>query len=111
MAHVVKSAKQGWISPTTPLGRLSIRLLVAFAGCLGLFIALVASGQRGGDSILDNLWLLGSMGAAALSVIGAGVAGALAILRQGDRSASVMFAVVMGSLSLFYFVAELVIPH
>ena len=110
MSHVVKSTEQRWL-PTTPLGRWSLRLLMAFAAGLGLFIGLVASGQRGGDSILDNLWLLGSMGAAALSVIGAGVVGALAMLRQGDRSAAVMFAVVMGSLSLFYFVAELVMPH
>lgn len=110
MAHVVKFAKHGWL-PTTPLGKWSLRLLAAFAAGLGLFFALVASGQRGGDSLLDNLWLLGSMGAAALSVIGAGVVGALAMLRQGERSVAVMFAVVMGSLSLFYFVAELVIPH
>lgn len=111
MAHAVKSTRRDGMLPTTPLGRWSLRLLLAFVACLGFFAVLVASGQRGGDSLLDNLWLLGSMGGAALSSIGAGVIGVLAMQRQGDRSFAVMLAVVMGAISLFWFSAELLFPH
>jgi len=111
MAHAVKSTRQDGMLPTTVLGTWSLRLLVAFAACLGLFAILVASGQRGGDSLFDNLWLLGSMGGAALCSMGAGIVGVLAMRRQGDRSFAVMLAVVMGAISLFWFSAELLLPH
>lgn len=111
MAHAVKSTRQDGVLPTTTLGRWSLRLLSGFVICLGLFAVLVASGQRGGDSLLDNLWLLGSMGGAAFCSIGAGVFGALAMRRQGDRSFAVMFAVVLGAISLLWFSAELLLPH
>ena len=96
--------------PETESGRWAGRLLIVAVLLIGAFSALVASGQRGGDTFFSNLWLsvtiLGGAGAA----LAAGCLGGVA-LRHGDRSAVAILAVVVGALVLLYSAAEIAFPH
>jgi hypothetical protein len=68
--------------PTTKLGRCSAWLIVAFAVFFGSLQALVASGQRGGDTFFSNLALAISGLLAATSGIAAFVAGLISIIKR-----------------------------
>lgn len=81
--------------------------VVLFAG----FFALVASGQRGGETLADNLWLSGTALPAAGLAIGAGITGAFAAIRDRDRSPGVIAAVLVGALVLVFVIGEVVSPH
>jgi hypothetical protein len=76
--------------------------LVLVVGAIALFVA-AASGETGGESILDNLWLgvpgLVSLGGAITSMI----TGFVAVIRRHDRVISVVLAASVSTL-VFLFV-------
>ena len=73
--------------------------------------ALVASGEEGGETFFDNLWLSGAMLVAAASAIAATIVGWIAIVRKGERSLPVMFTVAIGTLVTLFVLGELTTPH
>jgi hypothetical protein len=97
--------------PRTPLGRLTIAGDIVAAAALGTFIALVASGQRGGETFFSNPLLAGSMLLAGVSAIAAGITGLVCIVTRRDRSIAVVAAVAIGALVLVWTIAEIVVPH
>ena len=99
-----------WL-PATRAGWWSLRLGAVFAGSLALILALVVSGQRGGDTFFDNV-LLGLTGlAAGASVIAAGIVALFAVLRRGERSIVVYFVLLIGLYALVLVIGEFASPH
>jgi mannitol-specific phosphotransferase system IIBC component len=96
--------------PSTNSGKWAGLLLGLFVVLLGLFLALVASGQRGGDTLFTNLALTIPGIGAALSAIAGGVLGVYALTRR-DRSILVILAVLVGAAVLFWTTAEILFPH
>lgn len=76
-----------------------------------VFIMLVMSGQKGGDTFLSNPWLSGTIPSAAGLALGGGGVGLVAASKDRDRSVGVVAAVVLGTLVLFWIVGEVAFPH
>lgn len=93
--------------PSTRAGWWAAGLAAGFFGFFGLFMILVAAGQRGGDTFFDNLWLSGTMLAAGLSAFAGGVTAAVAIVRRRERSLLVVAALLLGSILLFFALGEI----
>ena len=99
-----------WV-PTTSLGRLAVLEMTAFLGLMALFAILVASGQRGGEGFFDNLWLTVPVLIAFASVVVATVAGAAAVITQGERSIIVIAATIVGLAVTIFGILEVAFPH
>ena len=97
--------------PKTNLGKWSAWLIVAFAVSFGAFQAIVASGQRGGDTFFSNLLLAIPMILSAASGIAAFVTGVISIGRRKERSLSVYLAVAIGLVVLVFALRETFFPH
>jgi hypothetical protein len=97
--------------PRTVLGRLSAGLLGGFVVMLGLFFVIVASGQRGGDAYIDNLWLALPMTAAAISGAAAGLIGLWAIVGRSERAPIIFVALAVGFVVIAWSSAEVLLPH
>ena len=97
--------------PKTKLGRCSAWLIVAFAIFFGSLQALIASGQRGGDTFFSNLVLAIPGVLAASSGIAAFVTGLISIVRRRERSMSVYLAVGFGLITLIFVLGELIFPQ
>ncbi len=87
------------------------RLVVsALAGASVLAIvlmAVVASGQRGGTTLVDNPWTSGPALAVALAAVASFVTGLVAVLRHHERARIVMAAVLVEGLVTVFLVGEL----
>lgn len=84
--------------PKTPLGKLSVGLILAFAAWFGLFQILVASGQEGGEGPLDNLWLTIPILLAAGCAFASAATGITGILKARERSPFVFISSLIGVL-------------
>ena len=99
----------GW--PSTRLGWWSVGLAVGFFAFFGLFQALVASGQRGGETFFSNPWLALSILTAAVSAIAAGATAAVAIFWRRERSFFSVVALFLGLFVAVFVLGEIVVPH
>ncbi|MHB8606189.1 MAG: hypothetical protein ACYDCK_13145 [Thermoplasmatota archaeon] len=99
------------ILPSTRVGRASAGLLAAAVATFILVQLIVASGQRGGDTFLDNLWISVPALAAGVAGIAAGIVGALAVLRKHERGGLVFAAIAIATVILVFVAGELVVPH
>ena len=97
--------------PTTKLGRYSAWLIVAFAVFFGSLQALIASGQRGGDTFFSNLVLAIPGLLAATAGIAAFVTGLISITKRKERAVAVYLAVAIGFVVLTFVIAEIAFPH
>lgn len=97
--------------PTTKLGRCSAWLIIAFAAFFGSLQALVASGQRGGDTFFSNLALAIPGLLAAASGIAAFVTGLISITRRKERAVAVYLAAAIGFFVLTFVIGEIAFPH
>lgn len=96
--------------PKTKLGKWSL-------GCLGLFVlfllignTVVASGQRGGETFFDNLYISIPMILAGLAGIAAFVTGFISVIKVKERSPFVYIATVIGLLLMIFLAGELLGP-
>lgn len=96
--------------PVTNSGRWAGRLLATAGICFAIFLGVVAAGEKGGDTFFSNLRLSLPILAAAAAAIAAGGTG-LAAVRQHDRSALVIAAVVVGTIVVLWTAAEIALPH
>ena len=94
--------------PRTRLGGWGLALGFAFFILMVVFFALVAAGQRGGDTFFSNLWLTVPILLAGAAGIAGGVAAAIAIVRDGERSIFSFAGVLLGAIVIFWTVAELI---
>ncbi len=99
----------GW--PRTQPGWWSLGLAVAFFAFMGLFYALVAVGQRGGETFLSNPWLAISVLSAAAAALAAGGTAVWAIFWKRERSVLDFLALLLGLFVLWFIVGEIVTPH
>jgi hypothetical protein len=102
-------AQRRRMMPDTLPGRWSVVAFGVFIlGAMALFLA-AASGQTGGDTILDNLWLgipgIIAIAAATTSMI----TGLIAVLARGERFASVLVSVTVSTLVVLYVALELIL--
>lgn len=99
------------VLPSSRGGRWSVGLAIVSLLALALFSVMVASGQRGGDSLLDNWLLTGPM----VIVAAAGIAGLgaalLAVLRSHERGLLVVLPLLWGLVVTFFAVGEFAFPH
>jgi hypothetical protein len=98
-------------SPSTPAGWWSVGLAIAFFVFLGLFYALVAAGQRGGDTFFSNPWLAWTILTAGSAAIAGGAAAGVGIVGKGERSLLVFVALLLGLFVLTFVIGEVVAPH
>lgn len=97
--------------PRSNLGKLCCWLGIGSVGAFGIFFALVASGQRGGDTFFSNLWLsIPVLAAAALAISGA-VVGSVAVLGRRERAIAVFAVIAFGLFVAAFAAGELVFPH
>lgn len=97
--------------PKTTLGNWSVRTIGTSILFFILFFAIVASGQRGGDTIFSNLWLAIPMLAAAILAISSFFTGTICIVRNRERSILVFLSTIFGFFVLLYVLAEIMFPH
>jgi hypothetical protein len=70
-----------------------------------------ASGQEGGDTLLDNLWLGIPGVVAGASALASLVLGAIAVIKSRERSVATLVAVVISAIVAFFLVGEFTVPH
>jgi hypothetical protein len=97
--------------PTTVPGRRATLAAAAHAVLMGVFVLLVASGQRGGEEFFDNLWLTVPFLAAYVAAVATFVLGVVAIATAGERSIAVVAVTLLGLLVTSFGVLEVVFPH
>ena|SRR3972149_308976 len=97
--------------PKTTLGKWSTGLIIAFFLFVAVFLILVASGQRGDDTIFANL-TLGIPGMlAGVSAVSALVTGLIGIVKSKERSFLVILATVIGFYLLIMLLGEVIFAH
>jgi membrane associated rhomboid family serine protease len=97
--------------PQTSPGRWSMWLGLGAFLFMFLMQILVISGQRGGNTFFDNLWLSLPALAAGLSILAAGILAAAAIFGKGERSLFSFLALLLGLFVLLFLVGEFSVPH
>lgn len=94
--------------PQTRPGGWAMALDLGFFAGMMIFFALVAWGERGGDTFFSNLRLTIPILFAAGSAIAAGFASLFAIFLRGERSVFSFGGLIIGAFVLFWVVAELI---
>ena len=108
--HDGRGHLSGW-APTTILGRSAVAFAGVFLFGLVVMAAVVASGQRGGNTLFDNWWISAPALVAAIGAVGSFATGLVAILHFRERSPLVMVTVLVAGLVVVYLVGELAITH
>jgi hypothetical protein len=95
--------------PTGSLGRWSVGSAAVFGvGLITQWLAVVAGQDRGVDSaFFDNWWLAGPALLAVLGGFSALVSGAMAMIREHDRSIGVILSTLVGVLVAVVITGEL----
>ena len=96
--------------PKTTLGKWSVGLIVLFFLLLLSARLIVASGQAGGETFFDNLYISIPMLLAGLSGTLSFVVGLIAIIKQKERSPLVFISALIGLLILGFTAGELLGP-
>ena len=97
--------------PVTKPGKWSAWLIVAFGVFMGIFQALVASGQRGGETFFSNPLLSAAILPAGAAGIAAFITGVVSIIRDKERTVSVYIAVTIGLGVVVFALCEVIYPH
>lgn len=97
--------------PQSKLGKWSVWLIAAFLVLLGVGMMLVSLGQRGGETIFDNLLLSIPMLLAGAAGIASFVVGLISIIRSKERHVLVIIATVIGFIVAFFIAGEIISPH
>ena len=97
--------------PSAVLGAWSVRLIAFAFAFFILFAALVALGQRGGETFFSNLVLTIPMLIAAVLAVCAFITGILSIIRNRERAVFVLISTTIGLFVLIFGLAEIIFPH
>jgi len=97
--------------PKTKLGKWSIGCIIGLVVCFVLFLLLVESGQRGGDTFFSNLLLTIPMFLAGISGVAAFLTGIIGIIKSKERSVFVFLATTIGLFVLWWILGEIIFPH
>lgn len=97
--------------PGTAFGKWAVGFVISFFLFFALFSLIVASGQKGGDTFYENLYLAVPALLAAFSGILAVITGGISVFRDKERAASVYLATIIGFLVLIFCLGEILLPH
>ncbi len=92
--------------PKTKLGKWSVRFLGLFAVLFVISQIIVATGQEGGETFFDNLYISVPMTLTLLSGVLAFVFGLISIVKSKERSILVIIATLIGLLILIFVAGE-----
>ena len=98
-------------SPSTVLGKWSVRLIVVSILFFIVLSSFIASGQKGGDTFFSNLSLAIPMIIAAILAVCAFFTGIIGIFRNRERAVFVFISTALGFFVLYWGFAEIVFPH
>jgi len=101
-----QSKRRFFALPQTRSGGWALALDLGFFAFMMIFFALVAWGERGGDTFFSNLRLTVPILLAATAAIAAGGAALVAIFLRGERSIFSLGGLLLGAFVLFWVVAE-----
>ena len=99
------------LKPKSTMGKWSTGLIIALLLFFAVFLILVASGQRGGDTFFSNLTLTIPMLLAGVSGVSALVTGIIGIVKSRERSVLVFLATAIGLFVLVFTLGEILFPH
>jgi len=99
------------VVPQTRVGCWCVRFFGVGLVGLVLMALSIGSGQRGGDTLVDNWWISGPALAAAVGFVGAFAIGSIAVVRAHERAVTVFGVTAFGALVAIYLVAEVTNPH
>ena len=99
------------LKPKSTMGKWSTGLIIALLLFFAVFVILVASGQRGGDTFFSNLALTIPMLLAGVSGVSALVTGIIGIVKSRERSVLVFLATAIGLFVLVFSLGEFLFPH
>jgi hypothetical protein len=99
------------LKPKTKPGKWSTGLIIVFFLFIAVFLILVASGQRGGDTFFSNLALTTPMLLGGVSGVSALATGIIGIVKSGERSVFVFLAAAIGLFVLIFSLGEILFPH
>ena len=99
------------LKPKTTMGKWPTGLIIAFLLFFAVFLILVASGQRGGDTFFSNLALTIPMLIAGVSSVSALVTGIIGIVKSRERSALVFLAMAIGLFVQIFSLGDILVPH
>ncbi len=93
--------------PKTKLGKWSARCLGFFVVMFVIVQLIVASGQEGGETFFDNLYISIPASLVLLSGVAAFILGIISIIKSKERSILVYVSTVIGFLILLFMIGEL----
>jgi hypothetical protein len=99
------------LKPKTTMGKWSTGLIIAFFLFSAVFLILVASGQRGGDTFFSFTALTIPGLLAGVSAVSAFLTGIIGIIKSRERSVVVFLATAIGLFLLMLLIGEILIPH
>lgn len=97
--------------PKTRFGNYALRSMAAFVFFFLTAQFVIMTGQRGGDTFTDNLWISVPMFFAFASALLAGIFGAIGIFREGERSPIIFLIAAIALLILIFLLGEFLFPH
>ncbi len=99
------------LMPISSLGKWSFWLFIALLLFFVVFQILDLSGQSGGETFLDNLFISVPMFIASASGILAFFTGIIAIIKKKERSIFVYISTLVGLFVLWFIIGEILLPH
>jgi hypothetical protein len=97
--------------PFTRGGRLALGAFFAHVTFLVMFMIAAASGQEGGDTFFDNLWLSIPVMLAGVAIVVAALLALYALARRHDWSIVTVIVTLYGLLAMWFIAGELLMPH
>ena len=99
------------VSPKTSWGKWSVGFTLALILFFAVFLILVLSGQRGGETFFSNLLLTVPMLLAGTCGVAAFVTGLAGIIKSKERAILVYLAIFIGFEILIFGLGEFLVPH
>lgn len=97
--------------PKTVLGKWSMGLIIAFFLFLIIGILVVSTGQEGGKTIFDNLYISIPMLSAGACAVASFITGIISIIWKKERGILVFISSIIGLLVLWFVAGEILVPH
>jgi hypothetical protein len=97
--------------PHTRWGWEALALLGLHIASMIFAMLMVATGQQGGETFFDNLWISVPMFIAGGAAIAAGALAVASIIFRGERSLFVFAALLLGLFVAWFAIGEVVSPH